>query len=405
MDKTTIECPNCKGTIVITDTEFLECHECGKRYKNPFYVKNDEPATAENAEAAQEQPVAQAPEEPAVEEPVAQPTEEPVADVAIEDAPTQDEPADPTPEEEPKKKAAKADRGDFVDVIRNTVKEFFAFKQYKRIPVGLAVCAGILLSPFLLTVIFMIPSFYILLFMYKLLSSPVDYLLNGIRSESDSVPIQVVLYLVGYPLIFIIKFALAMFGMVFFTMYFFFMLFAYVYGWGGIKFQPFLFDASTDCSAHLVGKASNKTVISLLVVCILIAVLILGLGFGLGIDPSDFERPSNPSYNDGYNNGYNSSYPSLYEDSTKYLNVYEGTSGSKTYSFSPSSSNYYSFQISNNYGYANVTVTVDNTTVFSTYNTSKSSSVYLYSGYTYTVVVSWSNSDSYNTINFKVTSY
>lgn len=390
MDKT-IYCPNCRGEIVINDTEFLECHQCGKRYKNPFYVKSNETVNVDNVEEGQEQSVEQALTETNVEESAETSTEKPTVD----EMPSKEPASEVQREEEVKKSTPKTSTGDFVDVIRNTVKEFFAFKQYKRIPVGLAVCAGILLSPFLLAVIFMIPSFYILLFMYKLLSSPVDYLLNCIRTESDSLPIQVVLYLVGYPLIFTIKFALAMFGMVFFTMYFFFMLFAYIYGWGGIKFQPFLFDASADCSAHLVGKASNKTVISLLVVCVLIAVLILSLGFGLGIDPNDsndYDRPS-------------SSYSRLYENNTKYIDVYENTSDSKIYSFSPSDDGYYYFQISNNNSSAYISVTVDDSLLFSTYYSSKNSSVYLRSGRTYTVVVSWRGAADDGTFNFKVTSY
>lgn len=273
-------------------------------------------------------------------------------------------------------------------VITNTIKEFFEFKQFKRIPVGLAIVAGILLSPFLLAVIFMIPAFYILQFCYKIVAAPADFLLQSIREESDNTVVKAVVYFVGYPFVFLMKIALSVFSVEFFVMYFFFMLFAWIYGCGGIKFQPFIFEATTDCSAHLEGKASKKTIAIILTVCIIIGVFVFGMALGFGIANADFGGGSG---NGGYHGGGNSGYSNSLDESF-YMSSYN--SGSNTYTFTPSSSGYYTIRISDNDNYANIYVYVDGTTKLSTSYYSDSTSMYMSSGRPYTISVYYSNSSS-----------
>lgn len=407
MDKT-IKCPNCGEAFDNIENEFLECSHCGKKYKNPFYKHEDAlEQESQHEQATQEtQPAQNEPEEhndsvgavfvnqqqtaheEEVHEEHAQKAQSDAFKFDFEQADAKVEKSEPSKKEN--KEAVSQNRGSdaFMRVITNTIKEFFEFNQFKRIPVGLAVVAGILLSPFLLAVIFMIPAFYILQFCYKIVAAPADFLLQSIREESDNTVVKAVVYFVGYPVVFLMKIALSAFSVEFFVMYFFFMLFAWIYGCGGIKFQPFIFEATTDCSAHLEGKASKKTIAIILTVCIIIGVFVFGMALGFGIVNAEFGGGSG---NGGYHSGGSSGYSNSLDESF-YMSSYN--SGSNTYTFTPSSSGYYTIRISDNDNYASIYVYVDGTTKLSTSSYSDTASVYMSSGMSYSIRVYYSNNSS-----------
>lgn len=415
MDKT-IKCPNCGEAFDNIENEFLECSHCGKKYKNPFYKHEDAlEQESQHEQATQEtQPAQNEPEEhndsvgavfvnqqqTAHEEEVhkehAQKAQSDAFKFDFEQADAKVEKSEPSKKEN--KEAVSQNRGSdaFMRVITNTIKEFFEFKQFKRIPVGLAVVAGILLSPFLLAVIFMIPAFYILQFCYKIVAAPADFLLQNIREESDNTVVKAVVYFVGYPVVFLMKIALSVFSVEFFVMYFFFMLFAWIYGCGGIKFQPFIFEATTDCSAHLEGKASKKTIAIILTVCIIIGVFVFGMALGFGIVNADFGGGSG---NGGYHGGGSSGYSNSLDESfyTSY-----GSGSSRIWTFTPSSSGYYTISISDNNNYASITVDVNGSTKLSTSYYSDSTSMYMYSGSSYTIQVSYRNSSSSDRVDIHI---
>ena len=412
MDKT-IKCPNCGEAFDNIENEFLECSHCGKKYKNPFYKHEDAlEHESQHEQATQEtQPAQNEPEEhndsvgavfvnqqqTAREEEVhkehAQKAQSDAFKFDFEQADAKVEKSEPSKKEN--KEAVSQNRGSdaFMRVITNTIKEFFEFKQFKRIPVGLAVVAGILLSPFLLAVIFMIPAFYILQFCYKIVAAPADFLLKSIREESDNTVVKAVVYFVGYPFVFLMKIALSVFSVEFFVMYFFFMLFAWIYGCGGIKFQPFIFEATTDCSAHLEGKASKKTIAIILTVCTIIGVFVFGMALGFGIANADFGGGSG---NGGYHGG-GSSGGSSYGRGSLNESVYMlSNSGYEDFYFTPSTSGTYYIEISGNSYGANVSVTIDGYSLFTTSNNSQYSTKYMYAGTQYKVRVSYRNNSSYS---------
>lgn len=252
--------PQLRGSVRQHRKRVFGVFSLRQKYKNPFYKHEDAlEQESQHEQATQEtQPAQNEPEEhndsvgavfvnqqqTAREEEVhkehAQKAQSDAFKFDFEQADAKVEKSEPSKKEN--KEAVSQNRGSdaFMRVITNTIKEFFEFKQFKRIPVGLAVVAGILLSPFLLAVIFMIPAFYILQFCYKIVAAPADFLLKSIREESDNTVVKAVVYFVGYPFVFLMKIALSVFSVEFFVMYFFFMLFAWIYGCGGIKFQPFI---------------------------------------------------------------------------------------------------------------------------------------------------------------------
>lgn len=438
MDKT-IKCPNCGEAFDNVSNEFLECSHCGKKYKNPFYrhddaieqepqhdepYQNTEPTqnatetqgadSAQNAEPAQNSAAAQTVD--ATPDSDASQNAEITSDSHVEphDIGGVFVNGDTSVHAERERKANK--HGDFsftfdtepekttvarknvaaepqknresdafMRVVTNTIKEFFEFKQFKRIPVGLAVVAGILLSPFLLSFIFMIPAFYILQFCYKIVSAPADFLLRNLRDESDETAVKAVVYFIGYPIVFLMKVALSAFSVEFFVMYFFFMLFGYIYGCGGIKFQPFIFEATTDCSAHLEGKASKKTIAIILTVCILIGVFVLGMSLGFGI----VEAGLNDGGSGGSSYGGGSSGNLRKLDESIYVSSYGN--GQRTYYFTPSADGYYKIEVSGNFANAQIYVYVDGITRINTSVYSTSDTMYMNEGETYRIVFSYAN--------------
>ena len=385
MDKT-IKCPNCGQIFDNVDNEFLECANCGKKYKNPFF---------DNMAGAQEQEQEQN-DSSSVEQETEEPTNNEVADesvdgkqIGVEEQQTKDTKDTKAKKSNEAKCAEKNNDSDsFMRVITNTIKEFFAFKQFKRIHVGLAVCAGILMSPFLFAVIAMIPAFYILQFCYKMVSAPADYLLQAIRNEGQSTPVKAVVYFVGYPTVFLMKIALSVFSVEFFVMYFFFMLFAYIYGFGGIKFQPFIFEASTDCSAHLEEDASAETIAIILTVTVLLGVFYVGLGLGIGLRDVELRPPHSSSSSSSSSAGTIST--GYYES----MSVRANESSNKTYYFTPTSSGTYRITVSSNDNGASIYIYIDGTMITNGSNYSISGTKYCYSGSKYTIRVNWSNYSS-----------
>lgn len=384
MDKT-IKCPNCGQIFDNVDNEFLECANCGKSTKSVF----------DNMAGAQEQ---EQNDSSSVEQETEEPTNNEVADESVdckqiggEEQQTKDTKHTKAKKSNEAKCAEKNNDSDsFMRVITNTIKEFFAFKQFKRIHVGLAVCAGILMSPFLLAVIAMIPAFYILQFCYKMVSAPADYLLQAIRNEGQSTPVKAVVYFVGYPTVFLMKIALSVFSVEFFVMYFFFMLFAYIYGFGGIKFQPFIFEASTDCSAHLEGDASAETIAIILTVTVLLGVFYVGLGLGIGLRDVELRPPHSSSSSSSSSSSAGTISTGYYES----VSVRANESSNKTYYFTPISSGTYRITVSSNDNGASIYIYIDGTMITNGSNYSISGTKYCYSGSKYTIRVNWSNYSS-----------
>ena len=184
------------------------------------------------------------------------------------------------------------------------------------------------------------------------------------------------------------KIALSVFSVEFFVMYFFFMLFAYIYGFGGIKFQPFIFEASTDCSAHLEEDASAETIAIILTVTVLLGVFYVGLGLGIGLRDVEL-RPSRSSSS--------SSSSSVGTISTGYyesVSVRANESSNKTYYFTPISSGTYRITVSSNDNGASIYIYIDGTMITNGSNYSISGTKYCYSGSKYTIRVNWSNYSS-----------
>lgn len=157
-----------------------------------------------------------------------------------------------------------------------TIAEVFRFHNYSRLDLAPAILLGIALSPFLISVIFLSAAFYILLFVYKMLVAPADYLISSMKTEHDNVWIQLVIYIFGYPVVLMFRLAGALIGIGFFFINFLINCYGYVYSLGGIHFHAFLYDDVRErkpLSTKRYGKAENIIALVVAVVIILTSVL------------------------------------------------------------------------------------------------------------------------------------
>ncbi|UKI20887.1 MAG: hypothetical protein L6V83_04660 [Christensenella sp.] len=96
-------------------------------------------------------------------------------------------------------------KNDCFKTINDVVKEFFAFKQFKRIPIGLAVVAGIIFSPLLIASLVVLANIYLLCFFSKIIAAPAEFLLQHMRKEGNNKFSNGVVYFVGYPFVFLFQ--------------------------------------------------------------------------------------------------------------------------------------------------------------------------------------------------------
>lgn len=168
-------------------------------------------------------------------------------------------------------------KNDCFKTINDVVKEFFAFKQFKRIPIGLAVVAGIIFSPLLIASLVVLANIYLLCFFSKIIAAPADFLLQHMRKEGNNKLSNGVVYFVGYPFVFLFKMGQAIIALYLAILFFIFDILAYAYGCGGIKLSPFLFDENYDCYAGLIGNASKCTISIILTLTIIVGAFYVAL--------------------------------------------------------------------------------------------------------------------------------
>ena len=158
-------------------------------------------------------------------------------------------------DKKPKKSAFATTFGNtpFYETTAETISDVFSFHHYKRLKLAPAILLGIALSPFLISFIMLAASFYVLLFAYKMLIAPADYMITSMKSDHESVWVQLIIYLMGYPVVLLFRIAGALIGIGFFFINFLINCFGYVYSLGGIHFHAFLYDTP---SQH-IGSGSS----------------------------------------------------------------------------------------------------------------------------------------------------
>lgn len=190
----------------------------------------------------------------------------------------------------------------FYETTAEVISDVFSFHHYKRLKLAPAILLGIALSPFLVSFILLAAAFYVLLFAYKMLIAPADYMITSMKSDHDSLWVQLIIYFMGYPVVLLFRVAGALIGIGFFFINFLINCFGYVYSLGGIHFHAFLYDTP---SKHKGFKKTPYTMTENIVA--LVCAIVILIGYLTGIIVSAVSSGSSYSYTNTDNYASNTS--------------------------------------------------------------------------------------------------
>lgn len=163
-----------------------------------------------------------------------------------------------------------------VDFAKGTTalfKEAFKFKKYKAMPTFFAIVVGICQIPFVLISFITAAIVYVLNFFIKIIAYPVEQIHGVVRNEKDEVKAgaQTVIYLVSWPMIFILYSAIIFSTFMLNILYIFVSLSTFIWSLGGFRFHLLLGDAK-DIEKNVEGKYNNIVLIAFVVVLAILLV-------------------------------------------------------------------------------------------------------------------------------------
>ena len=169
-------------------------------------------------------------------------------------------------------------------LIKNLREEIKIGHQYRTLDYPFKALAFISMLPFIAVTISLFILLHSLLFVYNALLSGVKYLETWLdEAKKDVNPVtQAVLYFCAIPTIFSMRVLFSAFSFLFYFLWFGVMCSAYVSSLGGVRWQPYISDATfggVSFTPHTNGVAAKIfSVISfvLFAVCVLIFLIYLG---------------------------------------------------------------------------------------------------------------------------------
>jgi hypothetical protein len=117
--------------------------------------------------------------------------------------------------------------------------------KLKKKNIVVRIILTIIFIPIFISFFFTKLGFWFLMFFFKMISAPADYLCKWLDSQKDGVQhaTQAVLYLVCMPTIFGIQVALSFNAFAFYLQWFSLQIHAFILTLGGTKWQPFITEA------------------------------------------------------------------------------------------------------------------------------------------------------------------
>lgn len=135
---------------------------------------------------------------------------------------------------------------DYSGLINKLTAEMKKGEQYARMPKLCKIFMIIALFPLIISFVVSKAFYWVTLFFYKMVASPAEYLHEWLRKQKDEVQhaTQAVMYWVCMPFVFGLQLLLSFSALAFFFEWFLLMVQGYVLTLGGIKWQPFITEAS-----------------------------------------------------------------------------------------------------------------------------------------------------------------
>jgi hypothetical protein len=143
-----------------------------------------------------------------------------------------------------------------IRALKDEARQNIQFARMNKFPRFLA---RVITLPWLISTMCAVLSYYVTLFFYKACLTPIQHLHNIMRKEGENVKhgTQVVIYWIAFPVIFELYILLSLATVSFYFQWFQIQINMYFATLGGIKWQPFITDATFEERAWII-KPSDK---------------------------------------------------------------------------------------------------------------------------------------------------
>ena len=150
---------------------------------------------------------------------------------------------------------------DYSLLVKGLFKEAKQLVQFKKLTTCKKVFAIIALVPLIVSTFCSYITYYVTLFLYKGIVSPLDFLHKIVRSEGQEVKhaTQAVIYWISWPVIFSLYLLNSFFTILFYFNWFVLMLNTYLVTLCGVRWQPFVTDATYE-DVELESKNTDAQV-------------------------------------------------------------------------------------------------------------------------------------------------
>ena len=151
---------------------------------------------------------------------------------------------------------------DYAKLVKKLIADMKKGVQYNRMSLPAKIFAIIGVVPLIVSFVLTTLCYWITLFFYKMLSAPAEQLQHWLTSQKDDVQhaTQAVMYWICMPFIFFLQVLLSLNAMSFYIIWFSLMVQGYLLTFGGIKWQPFIMDATfDDDNGYCISKPSALT--------------------------------------------------------------------------------------------------------------------------------------------------
>jgi cobalamin synthase len=127
----------------------------------------------------------------------------------------------------------------YFEHAKKLAKAIFSFEKYKAMPLWLAIICGILMVPYWLIFIVWLVALSALTIFLSFLETPINFLHNIMKDEAKEkrTPVEVVIYIISWPLIFVFYAFFAITTITTSIIYFFTEAWGFVASLGGFRFH------------------------------------------------------------------------------------------------------------------------------------------------------------------------
>lgn len=166
---------------------------------------------------------------------------------------------------------------DYTLAIKGLLSEVKQFVQFKGKSLACKILLIIAILPLIICAFSTVATYYILLFFYRGLSSPLEYIHQVVKKEGEDVKhaTQFIIYWIAFPLLFLLYFVQAFAALMFYFIWFEIMFFTYLATLGGVRWQPFLMDVKYEEVKKFEAKPKNELAALIYVSITLTFVLLL----------------------------------------------------------------------------------------------------------------------------------